>query len=122
MPQDFAPLAEHIVDAVLETSPGLAASVGDRRFDDRLPDYSADAVAGDVDMLRDASAALSQVDIEALDAAGQVDHAALLGRVERSLFELTEVREHEWNPLVHNPGALLYGQIVRPYAPADERL
>jgi uncharacterized protein (DUF885 family) len=122
MPQDFVPLAEHIVDAVLETSPELAAYAGDHRFDDRLPDYSPDAVAGDVAMLRDASAALSQVDIDALDPADQVDHAALLGRVERSMFELTEVREHEWNPLQHNPGSLLYGLIARPFAPAEERL
>ncbi|MGC9666734.1 DUF885 domain-containing protein [Planosporangium sp. 12N6] len=122
MPQDFVPLAEHIVDAVLETSPGLAAFAGDHRFDDRLPDYSPDAVAGDVGMLRDASAALSQVDIDALDPQEQVDHASLLARVERSLFELTEVREHEWNPLAHNPGSLLYGLIARPFAPAEQRL
>src|SRR5262249_41386631 len=122
MPQDFVPLAEHIVDAVLETSPGLAAYAGDHRFDDRLPDYSPAAVAGDVDMLRDASAALSQVDIDALDPQDHVDHAVLLALVERLLFELTEMRGHEWNPLVYNPGLLLHGQIARPYAPADERL
>jgi uncharacterized protein (DUF885 family) len=122
MPQDFVPLAEHIVDAVLETSPSLAASAGDHRFDDRLPDYSPSAVAGDVDMLRDASTALSQVDMDTLGADDKVDHAVLLGRIERALFELTEVREHEWNPLRHNPGALLYGLIARPFAPVDQRL
>jgi uncharacterized protein (DUF885 family) len=122
MSQDFVPLAEHIVDAVLETNPALAAFAGDHRFDGRLPDYSPEAVAEDVAMLRDASSALSQVDIDALDPQDQVDHAALLGLVERSLFELTEVREHEWNPLDHNPGRLLYGLIARPFAPADERL
>jgi hypothetical protein len=122
MPQEFAPLAEHIVDAVLETNPGLAQRAGDHRFDGRLPDYSPEAVAGDVDMFRDASAALSQVDIDALDPQDQVDHALLLALVERSLFELTEVRAHEWNPLSHNPGVLLHGQIARPYAPVDERL
>jgi hypothetical protein len=56
MSQDFVPLAEHIADALLECAPGLAASAGDHRFDDRLPDYSAEGVAADVDMLRDASA------------------------------------------------------------------
>ncbi|NJC70240.1 DUF885 domain-containing protein [Planosporangium thailandense] len=122
MPQDFVPLAELIVDAVLETSPALAAFAGDHRFDDRLPDYSPEAVAGDVAMLRDASSALSQVDVDTLEPEDQVDHAVLLARVERSLFELTEVREHEWNPLAHNPGSLLYGLIARPFAPAEQRL
>jgi uncharacterized protein (DUF885 family) len=32
------------------------------------------------------------------------------------------VRDHEWNPLAHNPGALLYGLIARPFAPVEERL
>lgn len=122
MPQEFSALAEHIVDAVLEISPALAAFAGDHRFDDRLPDYSADAVAGDVDMLRDASNALSQVDTDALTPDDQVDHAALLALVERALFELTEVREHEWNPLEHNPGSLVYGLLARRYAPAEQRL
>ena len=122
MPHEFVPLAEHIVDALLEIDPHLASSAGDHRFDDRLPDLSADAVVADVEMLRDASAALSQVDIDALEEQEQVDHAVLLARVERMLFERTEVREHEWNPLVHNPGALLHDLISRPFAPAEERL
>src|SRR5258706_14106605 len=107
MPHEFVPLSEHIVDALLESDPHLASSAGDHRFDDRLPDFSADAVAGDVEMLRDASAALSQVDIDALGPQEQVDHAVLLARIERALFERIEVREHRGNPLTHNPGALL---------------
>src|SRR5262245_18013288 len=122
MPQQFVPLVEHIVDAVLETSPAMAAFAGDHRFDTRLPDYSASAVAEDVAMLRDASAALSQVDTDDLGPQEQVDHAVLLALVERAMFELTEIREHEWNPLRHNPGGLLYPLIARPYAPAEERL
>ncbi len=104
MPHDFVPLADHIVDALLESDPHLASTAGDHRFDDRLPSLSAEAVAEDVGMLRDASAALSQVDIDALDPQAQVDHAMLLARVERALFERTEIREHEWNPARAQPG------------------
>jgi hypothetical protein len=122
MPSEFAPLAERIVDALLEAYPGTATFAGDHRYDDRLPDYAPDSVAGDVAMLRDASAALSQVDEDTLDAQERVDHAILQARVERELFEYTEVREHEWNPLEHNPGLLLYALITRPFAPAAQRL
>jgi hypothetical protein len=122
MPHEFVPLSEHIVDALLEADPNLASSAGDHRFDDRLPDLSTEAIAGDIDMLRDASAALSQVDIDALDAQEQVDHAVLLARVERALFERTDIREAEWDPLVHNPGTLLHDLISRPFAPAEQRL
>jgi uncharacterized protein (DUF885 family) len=122
MSQDFVPLAEHIADALLESSPGMASYAGDHRFDDRLPDFSADAVAEDVSMLRDASSALSMVDIDELDPAEQVDHAVLMALVDRSMFELTQVRSHEWNPLAHNPGPLLHALIARPFAPAEDRL
>lgn len=122
MRQQFLTSAERIVDAMLAESPGLAQMAGDHRYDDRLPDWSAESVAAQVQMLREAADALSQVDTDALSPTDAVDCAVLLARVERSLFELTEVREHEWNPLVHNPGALLYHLIARPFAPVEERL
>lgn len=122
MPQDFVPLAERIVDALLEADPELASYAGDHRFNDRLPDFSPDAVLAQTAMLRDAAQALSEVDSTLLDPEQAVDHATLLALVERRLFELTDVREHEWNPLQHNPGPLLYALLARPFAPAAHRL
>ncbi|MEU4470076.1 DUF885 domain-containing protein [Micromonospora sp. NPDC023888] len=120
--EPFVPLAERIVDAVLESRPGLATSVGDHRYDDRLPDLSADAVAADRAMLKEAADALSDIDPDALDLAEQVDHALLSSLVDRGLFESTEMRAHEWDPLTHNPGPLLHALLARPFAPADVRL
>ena len=122
MPPTFAPLADRIVDALLAATPSVAAAAGDHRADGRLDDYSADAIAGRVRMLRGASDALAAADIDAMDPGEQVDHAILSAHVDRDLFELTEVREHEWNPLVHNPGALLHALLDRPGTPAEQRL
>ncbi|MEV0156190.1 DUF885 domain-containing protein [Micromonospora sp. NPDC050686] len=118
----FVPLAERIVEAVLESRPGLATSAGDHRFDDRLPDLSADAVAADRAMLRDAADALAEIDPDSLDVDHRVDHALLTSLVDRGLFESTEIRAHEWDPLRHNPGPLLHALLSRPYAPAEVRL
>ncbi|MFG1839212.1 DUF885 domain-containing protein [Micromonospora sp. NPDC049175] len=118
----FGVLAERVVEALLESRPGVATSAGDHRFDDRLPDLSADAVAADRLMLSDAANALSELDPDSLDVDAQVDHALLSSFVDRELFELTEIRSHEWDPLVHNPGPLLHALLARPYAPADVRL
>ncbi|GGO02836.1 DUF885 domain-containing protein [Micromonospora parathelypteridis] len=120
--ESFVPLAERIVEAVLESRPGLATSVGDHRYDDRLPDLSAGAVAADQAMLKEAADALSEIDPDALDVAEQVDHALLSSLVDRGLFESTEMRAHEWDPLRHNPGPLLHALLARPFAPADVRL
>src|SRR5256714_14938207 len=103
MSSEFAPLAERIVDALLEAYPGTATFAGDHRNDDRLPDYSPDSVAGDVAMLRDASVALPQVDEDTLDAQERGDHAILSARVDRERSGDTEVRQHAWDPLEHNP-------------------
>ncbi|ROT31488.1 DUF885 domain-containing protein [Micromonospora sp. HM5-17] len=118
----FVPLAERIVDAMLASDPRLASDVGEHAYDDRLPDWSADAVAGRVTMLREAAHALAEVETEELPTAERVDHAVLSAVVERELFELTEVRSHEWNPMVHNPAQLLHALLARPFAPADVRL
>ncbi|RSM52078.1 DUF885 domain-containing protein [Actinoplanes sp. ATCC 53533] len=119
---EFVPLAERIVDAILETDPALASYAGDHRFDDRLPDLSPGAVADRVTMLRDAADALSGIDPDDFDDQDKVDHAILTAVVERGMFELGDVREHEWNPLSHNPGPLLHTLLSRPFAPAEERL
>ncbi|MDO3701167.1 DUF885 domain-containing protein [Micromonospora sp. C28SCA-DRY-2] len=120
--ESFGVVAERIVEALLESRPGLASSAGDHRYDDRLPDLSADAVAADRAMLTDAAHALSELDPDALDVEERVDHALLTGLVDRALFEVTEIRTHEWDPLRHNPGPLLHALVARPYAPADVRL
>src|SRR3954471_8587595 len=119
---EFVQLAEHIVDAILESDPGVATFAGDHRYDDRLPDLSPGAVSEQVAMLRDAADALAGTDPEAFGPEDQVDHAILSAIVERGLFELTDVREHEWNPLHHNPGPLLHALIARQFAPTEERL
>ncbi|PWU54518.1 DUF885 domain-containing protein [Micromonospora sp. S4605] len=120
--ESFGVVAERIVEALLESRPGLASSAGDHRYDDRLPDLSASAVAADRAMLTDAAHALSELDPDALDVEEQVDHALLTGLVDRALFEATEIRTHEWDPLRHNPGPLLHALVARPYAPAEVRL
>lgn len=118
----FVSRAERIVEALLTAGPQLAASVGDHRADHRLPDWSAEAVRGHAELLREASHTLAEVDPDDLAPADGVDLALLQQRVDGLLFELTEIREHEWNPLTHNPGPLLHHLLARPFAPAEVRL
>ncbi|MGN9764569.1 DUF885 domain-containing protein [Micromonospora sp. SD12] len=120
--ESFVPLAERIVDALLESRPGLATTTGDHRYDDRLPDLSAETVAADQAMLREAADALAELDPDALDVEERVDHALLTSFVDRELFESGDIRAHEWDPLRHNPGPLLHALLARPYAPVDVRL
>src|SRR5918994_1844457 len=107
MPHPFVPLAERIIDALLDSDPALAHHAGDHRADRLLPDWSPDAVRAQIATLRDASNALAQLDTEYLTSQDEVDYNLLTRLVDRRLFELEDIRGYEWNPLVHNPGPLL---------------
>src|SRR4051794_5393409 len=122
MVPEFPALATRVIDEMLAADPDLARSAGDHRVDGELPDWRPDAVAARLSVARDAADALSSLDVDALTVAEQVDHAQLTNLVDRTIYELTEVRTHEWDPLVHNPGILLHALIARPYAPVEERL
>ncbi|RDI62879.1 DUF885 domain-containing protein [Nocardia pseudobrasiliensis] len=122
MSQSFVERAGRIVDAILEVDPEGAGWAGDHRADDRLPDWSPEAVRARTAMLREASHALAEVDPDDLDAEDAVDLALLHREVDARLFLLGEIREHEWNPLLHNPGPLLYNLLARPFAPPEQRL
>jgi hypothetical protein len=122
MSRDFVPLAEQIVDDLLDADPELASAAGDHRADHRLPDYSDAAVRAEVAELRKASDVLAEVDPDVLDPEDEVDLQLLSAAVDARLFALTELREHEWNPLAHNPGFLLHHLIARPTLPVAERV
>ena len=103
--------------------PGLATAAGDHRFDDRLPDLSAGR--GRRDRSRCCATRPTHCPKWTPTRSTRRSRSTtrmLTALVERELFELTEVREHEWNPLAHNPGPLLHALMARPFAPAEERL
>ncbi|GAA3391514.1 DUF885 domain-containing protein [Cryptosporangium minutisporangium] len=122
MTREFRKTAEAVVDDLLAGDPVGAFYAGDHRHDHELPDYSADAVADRVRRLREDADALAEIEVDDLGPEDAVDAQLLASAVDQRLFALTELREHEWNPLLHNPGALLDGLITREFAPPAERL
>ncbi|MFI5955330.1 DUF885 domain-containing protein [Cryptosporangium sp. NPDC051539] len=122
MTREFRSTAEAVVDDLLAADPVAAHYAGDHRTDHELPDYSASGVADRVRRLREDADALAELDVDDLGPEDAVDAQLLASAVDQQLFALTELREHEWNPLVHNPGALLDGLLTRDFAPPPERL
>jgi uncharacterized protein (DUF885 family) len=109
----FRTVAERVLDARLQATPEVATELGDHRFDDQLTDLSAAGVQGRVAMLSDALAALDDVDEAALPTGERVDLEILRTAVARDLWLLTELCEHERDPLVHLPGDGLYSLLSR---------
>ena len=120
--REFATLAGEYLDDRAERHPELATSLGDHRFDDRLGDPTDAARADERRSLDGWAARLDALDIGALSAEHRVDVAMMADSVARRVFELDELAEHAWNPLLANPGRPIYQLLARDFAPLPDRL
>jgi len=118
----FRRLAEEYLDDLARRHPDLATELGDHRFDGRLPDRRAAALDEERRGLDEFAAKLTVIDHAGLDLELRVDSAVLRNDIARRLFELEELREHTWNPLLANPGQAIYMLLARDYAPLTDRL
>ena len=119
---EFARLAREYLDDRSERHPDAATGLGDHRFDARLPDPSAQALADERRALDGWAARLAALDRGALSAEHQVDAAMMADSIARRVFEIDELREHTWNPLLANPGKAIYQLLARDFAPLPDRL
>src|SRR6185437_1512040 len=118
----FRRLAEDYLGDLARRHPDIATELGDHRYDDELPDRGADALAAERRSLDEFAARLSAIDHAGLDQESRVDAVVLGNDVARRLFELDDLREHTWNPLLANPGQAVYTLLARDYAPLPDRL
>jgi uncharacterized protein (DUF885 family) len=115
-------LAGTVLDELLERHPDFATTLGDHRFDDRLPDLSPAAAEEEVRWVASCLSALDTLDEAGMATDERVDAAILRNRLEANAFALTEQRDHEWDPLVANPGTAIYTLLLRDFAPLGDRL
>jgi len=115
-------LADEYIDDLMRRHPGTATELGDHRFDALLPDWSQEALADERRGLDGYAARLTDLDLMALAPELRVDAALMADGVARRLFEIEELREHTWNPLLANPGQSIYTLLARDFAPLPERL
>jgi uncharacterized protein (DUF885 family) len=120
--REFIELASEYLDDHAQRHPDSATSLGDHRFDAHLPDRSAQALAGERRALDSWASRLDALNTAKLSAEHQVDAAIMANNVARRVFEIDELREHTWNPLLANPGRAIYMLLARDFAPLPDRL
>lgn len=120
----FEKLAHASIEDLLRSRPETATQLGDHRYDDRLTDYSAEAIAKRVASLRDQLTALEKIEATALTGPNRTDAEILRLELGAMLFVLTEERPHTWNPLAYNDSLAgsIYALTAREFAPAEQRL
>lgn len=119
--EGFRRIAEACVDSALAADPVAATWLGDHRFDDRLPDYSDESLDARAREVDDELTAIDAVDDVELDLTDLVDLEILRARLQREVFEISELRSAQWNPMVWNPGTGLHLLMSRDFAPWEER-
>ena len=119
---DFTTLARRVLDGLLERHPEAATALGEHRHDARLRDASAEALGEEAQWAGRQVQALDGLDQAALTDAQRADAAILRNALELRRFEIEELRAHEWDPLVANPGTAVYVLLARAFAPLGDRL
>jgi hypothetical protein len=122
MGAEFSALARDYLDDLARRHPDTATRLGDHRFDGLLPDYSLDALADERRALDGFGARLTAIEPAGLTAEERADAAMMAGSIARRGFEIDELSEHSWNPLVANPGRAVYLVLARDFAPLPDRL
>jgi len=116
----FEKTARTFVQRYLELNPELATTLGEHLYDGRLTDYSAEGLEKQRALYKATLAELEPLtDLSPVNA---VDRDILRTNAQYGLFCLDKLKEHEWNPMVYNPGSALNALISREFAPLPQRL
>ena len=118
----FAALARSTVDGMLERRPELATLLGDHAHDGRLAIGTAEYHDELARWCGDRLADVQRLDLDRLSAEYRVDARILANQLELCRFTTAELREHEWNPMLANPGRAIYLLLARDFAPLRDRL
>ena len=120
----FESAAKTFIEEYLRLNPEQATDLGDHRLDGQLRDYSPAAITSRAATWRKHLAALDRIDAAQLTGANRIDARIMRVNLESMLFELTEIKSHEWNPLSYNASLAnsIYQLTSREFAPAEQRL
>lgn len=123
-------LARLYLELSLESTPTYGGSLGihgspqaPTGYDDRLPDYSAQALAQTYNSLVALHDRLAAVDVGKLPRAEQIDHRILSKRIALQRLQLDELGSMS-DPMtyVQTLGAAFSNLVMRDYAPLEQRL
>src|SRR2546426_11710375 len=97
----FAAIVDEYLDQFARRHPSIAAGNGIHTYDATLEDFSAGAIASEIDGLRAFRRRLDAVDLASLTPDERVDHRILQGIVDGWLLDLDTVRTWTRNPMIY---------------------
>ena len=122
---EFQTIAKDYVEGFLQSHPEYATELGEHRFDDVLTDYSVDGRFRELRRAKQVREQLDKVkDPSQLTGANQVDVRLLKDNIDNEIFELEELKEADWNPLVYNQSLAnsVYLLVARDFDSPEKRI
>ncbi|MBI4747967.1 MAG: DUF885 domain-containing protein [Acidobacteria bacterium] len=120
--EKFELLANGYIESFLKQNPETATTLGDHQFDDKLTDRSRSGYKQRLKLNVETLKSLSAINPARLSAVNRIDYKILQSNVEAEIFEIETLREHEWNPMLYNPGDALFSLVSRDFSPLKIRL
>ena len=120
----FTALSQEYLEDLYRRQPTQATYLGIHKYDDRLEDYSRQAVADAVAAARRFRDRVAAIDAAALSDPRQLDREQLLHAVDSRLLTLDVIRPWAKDADTYSSGltSTAYIMIKREFAPAEERL
>ena len=120
----FADLAREILDDTFRRYPTMSTALGIHTYDDRLEDYSKQAVGDAIRVTRAFRERISAIPPETLSFENQLDREQLLHALDARILSLDVVREWQRDPDVYASGIAhtAYLMVKRSFATPEERL
>jgi hypothetical protein len=119
---ELASLSQVAMDDLLAFDPVAATALGDHRWDNQLPDLTANTQRGEVARIDQHLAALDAIDDTELTVDECVDLEILRAALARARFLRVDLARATWDPMVWNPANSVYLLISRDFAPLPDRL
>ncbi|CUT08466.1 Uncharacterized conserved protein, DUF885 familyt [Candidatus Kryptonium thompsonii] len=122
--EKFSRLVDKFMDEYFKHHPVSATWIGYHKYDNLLDDFSEKALKERLEWLKSYREKFSKFDLKKLSKDNSIDCRILLEEIDERIFNLEELKEYEWNPLIYNSviGDGLMYLITQDFAPAEERL
>ncbi len=120
--RDFDQITRAVIEDSFHMDPTAATWMGEHAFDSQLPDltkYGQDQFAQRIVGYLTALDAVDDVELALPDL---VDLEILRAFLTKTLFEITHVAAHTWDPMLWNPGTAIHLLLSRDFAPLQERM
>ncbi|MCS7228435.1 MAG: DUF885 domain-containing protein [Candidatus Kryptonium sp.] len=120
----FTELVNKFMDEYFKYHPVSATWIGYHKYDHLLDDFSERNLKEKLEWLKTYREKFSEFDLKKLSRDNSIDCRILIEEIDERIFNLEELKEHEWNPLIYNSviGDGLMYLITQDFAPAQERL